>query len=95
MSELTWKDKLREFVSSIFWRGFLWTNGYTEESYSDAKWVDEVLWRIHKGKFDHSIYQHCRSCHSWGVPKMDEYRKVCGNCGNKTDTTIYFPIDFL
>lgn len=39
----------------------------------------------------HSIYTHCRACHTWGINMPND--KVCGNCGNKEDTTTYYPDD--
>lgn len=48
---------------------------------------------IEAGFHDHSIYVHCRSCHTWGVCMPME--KVCGNCGNEVDTTKYFPAEFV
>lgn len=89
-------ESIKSFISGIFWKGFLKVNGFTEETYAEDKWVDEVLWRLHKGKYDHSVYLHCRACNSWGIPLIaSNDRKECGNCSNKTDTTVYFPIDFL
>jgi len=42
-----------------------------------------------KEEHQHSIYTHCRSCHTWGVNMPND--KTCGNCENTEDTTTYFP----
>ena len=57
-----------------------------------TKTLDEVVGKMpEEREHQHSIYTHCRSCHTWGVNMPND--RVCGNCGNTEDTTTYYPDD--
>lgn len=41
---------------------------------------------------DFSLYLHCLSCYSWGIPTPERHydSAPCGNCG-ALETVAYFP----
>lgn len=45
MKEAGIKQKLKEFIGHYAWRIFLWSGDWTEDSFNEAKYFDEKMYR--------------------------------------------------